>query len=85
MGGRFKYLPSKQGCLAFSQLKLLGEMVVVKLERGVLVFYHYGLQIVLFFVTTCRVMLSVLIILTKSEANLNGVLFLPILIGSRHR
>ena len=72
--------PSKHACLAFCQLRLLGELVVVTMDRGVFGFLLLCTLQSENFVIPCGVIRRVFIFLATSDAILYGVFATSILI-----
>ena len=74
-GGFVRFVRSKHACLAFSQLNLLGELVVATLDKGVFFgFLPKSASNGEIFVTPCGVFRKVFFILATSDASLYGVL-----------
>ena len=79
-GDFVRFFLSKHACFALSQLRLVGELVFAKFERGVFGFLPMCASKGEIFVTPCGVMRKVFIISATSEANLYGVFAGSILI-----
>ena len=71
--------------LGVFQFKLVSELFVAMFEIGVLGYLPICASHGVIFVIPCGFMCNVLIISTTSEANLNGVLFVSILITPSRR
>ena len=83
--GFVRFFRSKHACFAFSQVRLVGELVVAKFDRGVFGFLPMCASKGDIFVTPCGVMRKVFIISATSEVNLYGVFAGSILITPTRR
>ena len=84
-GGFVRFFRSKHACFAFSQFKLLGELLVATFDKGVFGVRHMWASKAEVFVTLCGVILSVLIVSATSDASLYGVFVLSILMTANLR
>ena len=78
--GFVRFVRCKHACLVFSQLKLLGELVVATMDKGLIGFLPVYASNGEFFVTPCGFNRKVSIISATSDASLYGVLDWSILI-----
>ena len=84
-GGFVRFLRFKHACFAFSQFKLLGELLVATFDKGVFGVRPMWASNGEIFVTPCGVILSVLIISATSESSFYGVFVLSILMTANLR
>ena len=78
-----KFFQSKNACFAFFQLRLVGELVFAKFDRGVFGFLPTCASKGEILVTPCGVMRKIFNISAKSEAYLYGIFVGSILITPR--
>ena len=80
-----RFFLSKQACFAFSQFKLLGDLLVATFDRGVFGFRPMFASNGEIFVKPCGVILNIFLISATSEASRYSVFVLSILITASLR